>query len=175
MRRISRIGVLAVVLAGCVGQSSATLPFPISNEVQSVLSDWRTAGFSCDQPTVGEPGPAVDWSCRGLLDGVDLAVRLTAERHGPQSIVAAPNAITDRTLVARALADLASATSLLGDTRSQIAVWVMATDGADGTMPIPSPAAVGRVAIDTEQGVPTLYIIPAGSSILLAPQPGPSG
>jgi hypothetical protein len=175
MRRISEIGVLALVLSGCVGQSSPTLPFPISTDVQSVLADWRTAGFSCDQPTVGEPGPAVDWSCRGRLDGVDLAVRLTADRHGPQSIVAAPNAITDRTRVARALADLAAATSLLGDTRPQIAAWVLANTGAGGAMHIPSPAAVGRVAIDTEQGVPTLYIVPAGSSILLAPQPGPSG
>jgi hypothetical protein len=175
MRLISEVGVLALVLAGCVGQSSPTLPFAISSDSQSVLADWRTAGFSCDQPTVGEPGPAVDWSCRGRLDGVDLAVSFIADRHGPQSIVVAPKAGTDRTLAAPALADLASATSFLGDARRQIAAWLRANAGADGTMPLPSPVTVGRVAVDTEQGLPTLYIVPVGSSIMLAPQPKPSG
>jgi hypothetical protein len=161
---------VGALLGGCSGAETVSVPFEISAEVDETLAGWNRAGITCDGPELGMPGPVVSWSCRGRFDGVDVGVRLTADRHGLQSIHAGVASTMDRAATARGFVDLIDATSALAQIRSEIAEWLLANDAADGTMPISPSTAVGRVAVDTDpDGDVVLYVIPVGSSIKIAP------
>jgi hypothetical protein len=163
MRRLLMLGILGFEVASCGGRA---LPFPIGSETQSVLDDWQQAGLVCGAPSAGEPGPAIDWSCGGRIDDIDLSLRLIADRQGPQSIVVGASGTTDRAHVTRAFTNLVQVTSLLAAARAPIAAWLDSNGASDGSMPISSPALVKRVAVATDaQGHVDLYVIPAGSSI----------
>jgi hypothetical protein len=164
------IGVLMFasgLLAACLGR--ATVPFAITRDVDQALAGWRDADTSCGQPQIGWPGPAADWQCAARLAGADVRMRLIADRFGVQSIHVGVGSATARADAAHAFAAVVEATPPLDAASAHVVEWLLANDAADGEMPLPSPADIGRVAVDsTEPGVTMLYVIPLGSSMLAA-------
>jgi hypothetical protein len=116
---------------------------------------------------VGMPGPAVDWWCRGQVDGVDVNARLIADRFGVQSIhVGVPAGASGA--AAAALVSIVEATSLIDQASPEITAWLLETDAADGTMPATDATPLGRASIAADDdGHPVLYIVPIGSSMLI--------
>jgi hypothetical protein len=168
----SLVGALLVasnLLVGCSGRPSQAIPFELKPDVEQTLVDWREAGITCAEPEVGMPGPAADWLCEATPGDVPVTIRLIVDGFGVQSIhIGVPSTI-DRTLAARAFIDVVERTSAIGAARAEIADWLRATEAADGSMPIPSPANVGRVHVDsTDPRQITLYVIPINSSIMSA-------
>ena len=132
------------------------------------MTDWRTAGLSCGEPMVGMPGPAVDWWCRGQVDGVDVNARLIADRFGVQSIHVGVPAGASGAAAAAALVAIVEATSLIDQASPEITAWLLETDAADGTMPTTDATPLGRASIAADDdGHPVLYIVPIGSSMLI--------
>lgn len=159
------------LVAACVGGPSDPIPFEITRDAEDTLASWRTAGIRCGEPQVGMPGPAVDWQCDKRSGDVTVAIQLTADRHGVQSIIIGVANPTSRMTAARAIGEVVEVTSTLGPARSQIANWLRATEMADGVMPEP-PAQVRRVSVDSrDPNQIALNVIPIGSSITAQPTP----
>jgi hypothetical protein len=87
MRTAMAFLLFASVAAACSGSLTAMAPVPIVPDVQDILDGWHTADVTCGPPEEGMPGPALQWSCRGRFDGVDLTIEMIADRFGLQSIV----------------------------------------------------------------------------------------
>ncbi len=159
---------MGLAVAACSRGGGPPIPFGLTDGVQTVLTDWRAAGLSCSEPQVGMPGPAVDWSCHGMLRGVDVGARLIADRFGVQSIHAGVPAGLPGATAAAALVDLVRATSFIDTASAEIEAWLLASDAAVGTMPMTGATELGRASIASDDDGPTLYITPLGSSILMA-------
>lgn len=158
--------VLALLVMAC---DSASIPFELRDDVRSVVADWKTAGLVCGDPQVGMPGPAVDWVCERDLDGVVLTARLIADSVGVQSIHVGVPAATARDAAAKAFAWLIRATSLVGPDQEPIGTWLLATDAADGVLQLGAEAPIARASVARDsEGDPILYVVPSGSSMLLA-------
>lgn len=166
-RLIGLLLAVSGVLAACSDRPSAAIPFELRADVRETLVDWQAAGITCAEPEIGMPGPAADWYCEATAGDVPIAIRLTADRFGVQSITMGVSASTDRALAARTFTELVEATSALGAGRSQIIDWLHATKAADGSMPTASPPIIGRAHVDsTLSSSIILYLIPANSSIM---------
>lgn len=166
-RTTATVALLSSLLIGCSALVRPALPFVPSDAVRGVLTDWQAAGLSCGEPQVGMPGPAIDWVCRGPLAGVEVNGRLIADRFGVQSIHLGVPAATPGATAAAAFAALVRATSLVDAAEPEIRSWLIATAAAEGTMP--TSDAIPRVHISPDvDGSPVLYLVPHGSSMLLA-------
>lgn len=151
----------ALVSAACTGSPAATLPVPVTPEVQDILDSWDSADISCDPPEVGMPGPALQWSCHGRFGGVALAVGMIADRIGLQSIVIGAPAGSDRGTAAEGWARLLGSANALGSFRDQAVSWLRATHGAEGWHATGSPGSVvGHLAIVETQSALELYVVP---------------
>jgi hypothetical protein len=160
--------VLAFALAACAGWEKPAIPFELTDGVETVVTDWRTAGLSCGEPMVGMPGPAVDWWCRGQVGGVEVNARLIADRFGVQSIHVGVPPGTPGADAAAALVAIVEVTSLIDLASPEITAWLLENDAADGTMPRTGATPLGRASIASDDdGHPVLYIVPLGSSMLM--------
>jgi hypothetical protein len=160
--------VLGFAVAACAGRGGPAIPFELTPGVETVVRDWRTAGLSCGEPTVGMPGPAVDWWCRGQVEGVEVNARLIADQFGVQSMHVGVPAGTPGAEAAAALVAIVEATSLIDLASPEITAWLRENDAADGTMPTTDATPLGRASIASDDdGHPVLYIVPLGSSMLI--------
>lgn len=172
MRIVSVLVLLTGGLASCAGRPSTSIPFNLTPSVEQTLADWRAAGMTCGEPEIGMPGPAADWQCDATLEGVQVGIRLIADRFGVQSIHVGVVSATDRASAARAFASVVEATSMLDPAQAQVTEWLLANGAADGELPGSSPPLIGRAAVDsTEPGVTMLYLIPIESSMMSAWDP----
>ena len=159
--------VLALLVAACGDRAS--IPFELKGDVRSVLADWKAVGLLCSDPRVGMPGPAVDWVCQRDFDGVAVSARLIADSVGVQSIhVGVPEATPGRD-AAGAFVGLLRATSLVSPDQPHLEDWLLSTNAADGVMPLRAETAIARASVARDsEGDPILYVVPFGSSMLLA-------
>jgi hypothetical protein len=169
------LGLVTATLLGisaCTSQPAPSLPFAISADASATLVDWQRAGLPCGEAEVGQPGPAVDWSCRGTIAGSSISVVLTVDRHGVQAVVAGTGPEVDRQTAAEAFVGLVDVTSVLEPVRSEMAAWLRENNGSDDWMPPTTGVGIVHVQADAEDGSIELYIVPADSSIMsVGPQP----
>lgn len=158
---------LALGLAAWVGRASS-IPFWITNDVTSVLIDWQKAGLSCGAPSVAMPGPMVGWGCTGEFGGVTLHAGLEADAQGVFGIFAGMPAGTSGATTAGTFVSLLRATSLVRAAEAEMAAWLMSSGAADGVMPVTSTTGILRAHVVRESGHPELFVVPLGSSMLLA-------
>ena len=111
---------------------------------------------------------AVDWVCERDVDGVVVTARLIADSVGVQSIHVGVPAATPGNEAAMAFVGLLRATSLVGPDQQNIDKWLLAINAADGVMPLSTDTAIARAAARDSEGDPILYVVPSGSSMLLA-------
>lgn len=167
MRRLSLlIALLALGVAAWVGWDPR-IPFGLKPEVRSVLADWRRAGLVCGNPSVGMPGPMVDWGCTGEFEGVTLHAGLEADAQGVFGVHAGVPAGTSGGNTARTFVRLLRATSLVRAAEAEIEAWLMSRNAADGVMPVTSTTGILRAVVYRESGHPVLFVVPLGSSMLL--------
>jgi hypothetical protein len=160
--------VLGLAVAACSGSGRQPIPFDLTEGVQTVLTDWRTAGMECSDPEVGMPGPAVSWVCRVELRGVQVNAQLTADRLGVQSIHAGVPPGTVGAEAAAAFIGVVKTTSLFNSASPEIEAWLLEGDAADRTMPMTGATQLGRASIASdEDGYPVLYLVPLDSSMLI--------
>ena len=168
MRRLTLlIALLALGVAAWAGWDPR-IPFGLKPEVRSVLADWRRAGLVCGNPSVGMPGPMVDWGCTGEFEGVTLHAGLYADAHGVFEIYAGVPAEKSGASTAGAFVSLLRATSLLRAAEAEMEAWLMSSKAADGVMPVTSATGIMRAHIYRGSGHPERFVVPLGSSILLA-------
>jgi hypothetical protein len=166
MRRLTALmALLALGVAAWVGRGPS-IPFGLRQDVRSVLVDWRAAGLSCGERTVGMPGPMVDWGCTGEFEGVTLHARLEADAQGVFGIDAGVPAGTGGAATARAFVGLLRATSLLSAAEGEMESWLMSGNAADGVMPVTSTTGILRAVVYRDPH-PSLFVVPLGSSMLL--------
>jgi hypothetical protein len=166
-RRALLMVVLSLLTATCGERVS--IPFDLQGDVRLVLADWKAAGLSCGDPQVGMPGPAADWVCGRDFDGVAVTARLIADSVGVQSIHVGVPGGTPGPDAARAFVELLRATSLVSPDQQELEDWLVASNAADGEMPLRAESAVARAAVARDsEGDPILYVVPLGSSMLLA-------
>ena len=166
MRRPAVVVALLALGVGVWASRATWIPFWITNDVTSVLIDWQRAGLSCRQPTVGMPGPMVDWPCSTELEGVTLGASLEADAHGVFGIYVAVPTGTSGATAARAFSRLIRATSLLNAAEPEIEGWLNSSNAADGVMPVTATTGILRAVIYRDSH-PVLFIVPLGSSMLL--------
>lgn len=168
MKRVMLSAVVLTLIVAAVAER-ASIPFPLREDVRTVLIDWKADGLACGSPQVGMPGPAVDWVCEREFDGVVVTSRLIADSVGVQSIHVGVPAATPGNEAAMAFVGLLRATSLVGPDQQNIEKWLLATNAADGVMPLSTETAIARAAVARDsEGDPVLYVVPSGSSMLLA-------
>jgi hypothetical protein len=168
MRRLTvLIALLALAVAAWAGWDPR-IPFGLKPEVRSVLADWRRAGLACGEPSVGMPGPMVDWGCTGEFEGVTLHAGLEADALGVFEIYAGVPAEKSGANTARAFARLLRATSLVRGAAAEMETWLMSSNAADGVMPVTSTTGILRAHVYRGSGHPELFVVPLGSSMLLA-------
>lgn len=171
VRDAMKLGVLSAVVLTLlvIACDRASIPFELREDVRSVMADWKAAGLVCGNPQVGMPGPAVDWVCERDFDGLVVTARLIADSVGVQSIHVGVPAATPGHEAAMAFVELLRATSLVGPDQQNIEKWLLATNAADGVMPLSTETAIARAAVARDsEGDPILYVVPSGSSMLLA-------
>jgi hypothetical protein len=142
------------------------IPFWITNDVTSVLSDWQRAGLSCREPAVGMPGPMVEWPCSSDVEGVTLGASLEADAQGVFGIHVGVPAGTSGATAARAFSRLVRATSLLSAAEADLVAWLESSDAADGVMPVTTTTGILRAVVYRDSH-PVLFVVPLGSSMLL--------
>lgn len=170
MRRSTALVVLLLVLGvGAWAMRAASIPFWLTNDVTRVLADWQAAGMACGQPAVGMPGPMVDWGCSSEFEGVTLHAGLEADAQGVFGIHGSVPGGTDGATAAGAFVRLIRATSLLRAAEAGVVAWLQSSDAADGMMPVTATTGILRAVVyhDSEGG-PQLFVVPIGSSMLLA-------
>jgi hypothetical protein len=167
MRRPAVVVALLALGFGVVASRATWIPFWITNDVTSVLSDWQRAGLSCGEPSVGMPGPMVDLGCSSEFEGVTLHAGLEADRQGVFGISVAVPAGTSGATAARTFSRLIRATSLLSAAEDDLVAWLQSSDAADGVMPITATTAIRRAVVYRDPE-PVLFVVPLGSSMLLA-------
>lgn len=74
---------------------------------------------------------------------------------------------TNGATAARAFSRLVRATSLLTRAEGDLAAWLHSSDAADGVMPVTATTGILRAVVYRDSD-PTLFIVPVGSSMLLA-------
>lgn len=168
MRRPAVVVALLALGVGVFASRATWVPFWITNDVTSVLIDWQRAGLSCGQPSVGMPGPMVDWGCTGEFEAVTLHAGLYADAQGVFEIYAGVPAGTSGANAAGAFVRLLRATSLVRTAEAEMGAWLMSTNAADGAMPVTSTTGIVRAHVVRESGHPELFVVPLGSSMLLA-------
>lgn len=165
VQRAVRTGVTFLICgllaAACTGSAAATLPVPVTPDVQDILDGWHAAAIDCDRPVAGMPGPTLQWSCRGRFGGLDLAIEMIADRVGLQSIVVGVHARSDRVTAAEVWARFLESTNALGSFRDEAVSWLRATHGAEGWHATGSPGSiVGHLAIVESSSALELYVVP---------------
>lgn len=166
MRRLTVLmALLALGVAAWVGREPS-IPFELKPDVRSVLADWRAAGLSCGERTVGMPGPMVDWFCTREYEGVTLHARLEADAQGVFGIHAGVPAGTGGARTAGAFVGLLRATSLVSAAEAEMEAWLMSSNAADGVMPLTSTTGILRAVVYRDPD-PVLFVVPLGSSMLL--------
>lgn len=159
--------VLSLLVTACGDRVS--IPFQLTGDARSVIADWKAAGLLCGDPQVGMPGPAVDWVCERDFDGVAVTARLIADSVGVQSIHIGVPAATPGPDMARAFVGLLRATSLVSPDQQDLEDWLLSSNAADGAMPLRAETAIARASVARDsEGDPILYVVPLGSSMLLA-------
>jgi hypothetical protein len=167
MRRPSVVVALLVLGVGVWVGRGPWIPFWITNDVTSVLIDWQGAGLSCREPSVGMPGPMVDWGCSSEFEGVTLHAGLEADRQGVFGIHVAVPTGTRGASAARAFSRLIRATSLLSAAEADLVAWLQSSDAADGVMPVTATTGILRAVVYRDPN-PALFVVPIGSSMLLS-------
>jgi hypothetical protein len=85
-----------------------------------------------------------------------------------QSIHVGVPAATPGHETAMAFVGLLRVTSLVRPDQQNIEKWLLATNAADGMMPLRTETAIARAAVARDsEGDPILYVVPSGSSMLL--------
>jgi hypothetical protein len=166
MRRPAVVVALLALGVGAWASRALSIPFWLTNDVTSVLADWHEAGLSCGEPTVGMPGPMVDWYCTQEYEGVTLHARLEADAQGVFGIHAGVPAGTNEAKTAGAFIGLIRATSLLSAAEAEIEGWLNSSHAADGVMPVTATTGIVRAVVYRDSH-PVLFIVPLGSSMLL--------
>jgi hypothetical protein len=168
MRRLTvSMALLVLGVAASVGREP-WIPFELKGDVVSVLVDWHRAGLRCGERTVGMPGPMVDWGCTGELEGVTVHAGLEADAQGVFGIYVAVPAGTTAANTAGAFVRLIRATSLVRAAEAALEAWLKSSNAADGVMPVTSTTGILRAVVHRESGHPVLFVVPLGSSMLLA-------
>lgn len=170
MRRKAVVVALLALGVGVWASRALSIPFWVTNDVTSVLIDWQRAGLSCREPSVGMPGPMVDWPCSTEFEGVTLGASLEADAQGVFGIHVGVPAGTSGATAARAFSRLIRATSLLSAAAAEMEGWLMSSDAADGVMPITPTTGILRAVVYRDpdgDGHPLLFVVPLGSSMLL--------
>ena len=168
MRRPALVLALLVIGCGLLASRATWIPFWITNDVTSVLMDWQRAGLSCGAPSVGMPGPMVDWGCAGEYEGVTLHAGLYADAQGVFEIYAGVPAEASATNTAGAFVWLLRATSLVRAAAIETEAWLMSSNAAEAVMPVTSTTGILRASLYRGNGHPELFVVPLGSSMLLA-------
>jgi hypothetical protein len=169
MRRPALVVALLALGVGAWVSQALAIPFGLTSTVGSVLADWHKAGLSCGEPTVGMPGPMVDWFCNVEYEGVTLHARLEADAQGVFGIHAGVPAGTGGAKTSGAYIGLIRATSLLSAAEAEMEGWLKSTNAADSVMPVTATTGILRAVVFRDsEGDPVLFVVPLGSSMLLA-------
>ena len=147
MRRSAVVVALFALGVGVLASRALSIPFWITNDVTSVLIDWHRAGLSCREPSVGMPGPMVDWSCSSEFEGVTLGASLQADAHGVFGIHVGVPAGTGGETAARAFSRVIRVTSLLRAAEADLVAWLQSSGAADGVMPVTATTGIRRAVV----------------------------
>jgi hypothetical protein len=151
---------IAAVVGGCAPRESGTLPIPVTADAQAVLDGWQSAGITCDTPTAGMPGPALQWSCAKTYGRVELSILLTSDSRGLESIVADASDGTDRAEAGEAWARLVEATQGMNEFAVEAAHQLRARGAEVGWYEIRWSGTTGHISIVEDPGCLCLFIVP---------------